>query len=41
MKTQMLEKADGNVLPEMKSDLESEIKGLLEKVSMMAGSIRL
>ncbi|XP_058187608.1 PWWP domain-containing protein 3-like [Rhododendron vialii] len=31
MMTQMLEKADGNMLPEMKSDLESEMKSLLEK----------
>lgn len=36
MMTQMLVKADGNMLPEMKSDLGSVMKGLLEKVSTMA-----
>lgn len=36
MMTQMLVKADGNMLAEMKSDLGSVMKGLLEKVSTMA-----
>ncbi|XP_058188231.1 PWWP domain-containing protein 3-like [Rhododendron vialii] len=39
MMTQMLENCDGNKLAEMKSNLEGEMKGLLEKVSSMAESI--
>ena len=36
--TSMLEKSDGNMSQEMKINLESEMKGLLEKVSTMAES---
>ncbi|KAI8019256.1 Serine/threonine-protein kinase ATM [Camellia lanceoleosa] len=36
--TSLLEKSDGNMLPETKSDLEGEMKGLLEEVSTMAKS---
>ncbi|XAR58200.1 Non-specific serine/threonine protein kinase [Bertholletia excelsa] len=36
--TLMLEKSDGSMLPEVKSNLEGEMKGLLKEVSAMATS---